>query len=49
MARGRSRPAGFSTCRAAVDLYRNRQYGLALTFAAYAVGNIGLLLAARRL
>jgi uncharacterized membrane protein YecN with MAPEG domain len=32
----------------AVDLYRDRQYGLALTFLAYAVGNIGLLIAARK-
>lgn len=32
----------------AVDLYREKQYGLALTFLAYAVGNIGLLMAARK-
>jgi len=31
----------------AVDLYLKGKYGLSLTFLAYAVGNVGLLMAAR--
>ena len=32
----------------ALDLFRGKQYGLALTFAAYAIANVGLILAARK-
>jgi hypothetical protein len=32
----------------AADLFRDRQYGLALAFAAYALANVGLILAARK-
>lgn len=32
----------------ALDLYRQRQYGLALAFAAYALANVGLILAAKK-
>jgi uncharacterized membrane protein YecN with MAPEG domain len=39
---------GFLYLLTAVDLYRDKQYGLALTFLAYSVGNLGLIWAARR-
>lgn len=32
----------------AFDLARDRQYGLALAFAAYALANVGLILATRK-
>lgn len=32
----------------AIDLYRDKQYGLALTFICYAMANGGLLWAARK-
>lgn len=33
----------------AADLYQQKQYGLALAFAAYALANIGLILAAKKI